>query len=464
MPDQPRLLALFENAGLLDGQRLDERRILKLSAGQLDDIGAQAGLVTDANDYPAAAGSLTHSASLALGGGAQRCRSTECRIGRLDKLAQFAALYSDRVYMHNFIADHQRPAHHGELDSLEERRYWLLEDLQVLRRAVPLIEAGLIAPITAPEDVCNSCISVGAFGTGADERFERERSRLVGRFFNEVSVAVRYEDPQWVLDVAGPEDLLEHGGLIQVSDEPPKALTQTPRLLERARRGEWVTLSDTAKKKVGLHVYLADTVLGSVLFEMAAAQVLRTSYLNDADLHVSVLAAVSGDKELTKRNELVQEHLTSLVPFLADVPPDTVVKLREREGEAFVAYRQALNRAVDDVRSRKTDFTESDARSIYSDVIQPELVGIDRAIRNARRTLSRDLGRSIVGWSAAIGFGMYTGLLPAQLAVAAKALGLTKVLADGVTAAGGLISGEAAVRNEDMFFLWKVRQTAHRSN
>jgi hypothetical protein len=219
-------------------------------------------------------------------------------------------------------------------------------------------------------------------------------------------------------------------------------------------------LSATAKKKVKLHVDLANRVMGSVLFEMAAAQSLRTSYLNDADLHVNVLAAISGDVDLARRNQLVQRHLTSLVPFLANVPPSAIMKVREQDDGAFASFRQALNRAVDDVRSQKSDFTESDARAIYSDVIQPELVRIDRAIGNARRSLRRDLGRSVLGWTGAIAFGMYTGLLPDQLAVAAQALGLAKVLADGIASAGKLVDKTEVVRNEDLFFLWKVREAA----
>jgi hypothetical protein len=209
MPDQSHLLALFENAGLLDGQRLDEQRIMKLSASRLDDLGEQAALVTGVA-LPPAVGVFAHSASLALGGGAERCCSVQCRSERLTQLAQFAALYSDRVYIHNFVSGHQRAPHHGERDSVDERRRWLLEDLSVLRHAVPLIERGLLIPITPLESVCNDCIAVGAFGTGADERFRRERSRLVNQFLNEVSVALVYDDPEWILEAEGPPDLLEH--------------------------------------------------------------------------------------------------------------------------------------------------------------------------------------------------------------------------------------------------------------
>lgn len=73
-----------------------------------------------------------------------------------------------------------------------------------------------------------------------------------------------------------------------------------------------------------------------------------------------------------------------------------------------------------------------------------------------------DVGRSVAGWSAAITFGMYTGLLPAQLALAAKALGLTKVMADIGSGAGKLLSPEDEIKKQDLYFLWKVRRLSRR--
>jgi hypothetical protein len=189
---------------------------------------------------------------------------------------------------------------------------------------------------------------------------------------------------------------------------------------------------------------------------------LGTSYLSDTKLPIEVLSAISGDVDLARRNSLVQKHLTSLVPFLGEVSAASVLKLRQREEESFLTYRQALNKAIDDVRAQRSDFSERDARSLYSDVIAPELARLDRVVKTARREILKDVGRSIAGWSAAISFGMYAGFLPEQLLLAAKALGLTKVLADIGTAISRLASPEDAIRKENLFFLWKVRQLSER--
>jgi hypothetical protein len=234
-----------------------------------------------------------------------------------------------------------------------------------------------------------------------------------------------------------------------------------PRIVQRALDGETVRLSRDVRLKLKRHEDLAGDILGSVVFEMAVSKILRTSYVSETELPIKILSAVSGDRDLARRNSLIQKHLTSIVPFIGDASPAAVVQLRRREEESFLTYRQTLNKAIDDVRAERSNLKESDARAIYSDVMAPGLARLDRAIRAARRDLLKDLGRSVGAWTGAITFGMYTGLLPDQLLGVAKALGLTKILADFGRTAAKLMSPEDPIKNEDLYFLWRVRQMSH---
>jgi hypothetical protein len=240
MYEIPLLLELLENAGLINGSRINVRRVLRLSAGQLSDLGAQAAIVTKAEDLERESGSLAHSATLSLGGSTEPCASMGCRIRHVDQLAQFAAFYSDRVYIHNFLSDHEHEPHSGEMSSLEERRYRLLDDLRVIVRIRSLIAAGLIIPVTITGDVCNQCIALDTLGTDADKRFIHERRRLARRFFEEMSVELSYDDGEWEICCDAPEELLEHGGTIISYKEPPEPLRRMPRILQRALAGELV--------------------------------------------------------------------------------------------------------------------------------------------------------------------------------------------------------------------------------
>src|SRR3982751_4252424 len=168
MPDLPPLLDLLDNAKLLQGERINVRRVLRLSGRQITDIGEQAAAVTKPSVDASSRDRFSHTATLSLGGSTAPCAGLDCRIKHIDQLVPFAALYSDRVYVHNFLSDHAEHAHSGYVVSLEERRYKFLDDLQILLRVRPLIQAGLIVPVTATGERCNQCVALGAFGTGAD--------------------------------------------------------------------------------------------------------------------------------------------------------------------------------------------------------------------------------------------------------------------------------------------------------
>ena len=49
---------------------------------------------------------FSHSASLSLAGDRNPCEHIDCRLERVRSLSQFAALYSDRVYVQNLLYYH----------------------------------------------------------------------------------------------------------------------------------------------------------------------------------------------------------------------------------------------------------------------------------------------------------------------------------------------------------------------
>lgn len=103
-------------------------------------------------------------------------------------------------------------------------------------------------------------------------------------------------------------------------------------------------------------------------------------------------------------------------------------------------------------------FTEQDAREIYSDIINPQLTKLDLKVKSAKRDLLKLSYRKGLAWTATISFGIYSGFIPSNLAAAATALGFSKVAADFLEMAMNKSDSEDNIRNDDMYFLWKVRQ------
>lgn len=75
-----------------------------------------------------------------------------------------------------------------------------------------------------------------------------------------------------------------------------------------------------------------------------------------------------------------------------------------------------------------------------------------------KKSLVKNTASKIIGWAGAISLGWYAGLLPADLATAATALGLIKLVAELTeNTLTKSITGDS-IRDEPMYYLWKVKK------
>ena len=102
------LFEQIENAGLVVDGAPNFEAVSKMTAFDIVEFAAQSRDLTSASLLPQESGLLTHSASFSLGGSAWPCSTLECRLEKSRQLAQFAAFYSDKIYIRNFLVDHLR--------------------------------------------------------------------------------------------------------------------------------------------------------------------------------------------------------------------------------------------------------------------------------------------------------------------------------------------------------------------
>jgi hypothetical protein len=100
------LFEQIDNAGLTVNGSLNIEAISKMTAIDIIKFAEQSRELTLAQNIVQQEGLLTHTASFSLGGSSHPCSDIMCRIEKARQLTQFAAFYSDRIYIHNFIADH----------------------------------------------------------------------------------------------------------------------------------------------------------------------------------------------------------------------------------------------------------------------------------------------------------------------------------------------------------------------
>lgn len=455
------LFELLENAGFVKGGAINRDLIARSKRTELIDVAIQSAELCPASSVANNGSTFSHTASLSLSGGRSPCASIDCRQSKVKELAQFAAFYSDRVITNNGLFTAIGRIEKGDSDVAKQTFHDELELLLTLR---PLIECGLITPITPDTNKCFHCLGKSALPLGEVAKFDNAFRRLTRKFTNEARVSLQWKKSLPVrIEIQGQDTLVEHGIAYRSIGSIGRLTRKCPKLAAKLKKDGHVILSKTQRKEFGIDAQFAHEFFDDIGFEMAVSQCLKTSVVTSRPMDIEILNDVAPCADLSRRNALIQKHMTCLVPFLGGISTKEMLKLREAEADAFIVFRQAFGKAVDEfIKDKAGRFSEKEAASVYQQVIEPELARLNQKVKTAQTSIFKKSRAGALGWAAAISAGFYFGFVESSLIAAARALGLTKVAAD---LASGLIatSGEDSIRDENMYFLWKVRHFAERT-
>lgn len=231
-----------------------------------------------------------------------------------------------------------------------------------------------------------------------------------------------------------------------------------PGIHRRVDGGETVQLSATASKRLALNSFLVTSFVRDVAYNMALSQSFRAAFVTDLPRQVELLKSLRADVD----PGLGTSQFETVMPFLGNITTDDLIRVRKREAESFVQYRAALVRAISEMRDRRAGFTKKDAENLYSDVVAPKLAKLDQAVATAKREAVNSAAPSVMlaAVVAAVSVGLYAGISLPDLLIAAKALGLGTFgagISNAVAGAYKRRTAENVVRNEDFYFLWKVK-------
>jgi hypothetical protein len=442
----------------IKGNEVAIDKVRNTSVSTLIDIAKTIFDITSAADFGRENSIFAHSASFSIGGGRRPCADLDSRMTHIDQLARFSALYSDRVYIYNFMSDYLT----GDIDPTKESEFRtnFTNDLIMLNSVRPLIERNILVPYSFPKiDCINGLVST----TMSDDWgifVNQEHKRLNDLFLNNVDVIFKREAKERYLFIEkGPEDFVTHGTSYRHVYLLWPEIKNMHQLMRKVDSGQEVTLSKTILKKSKYHDFNVNYILKNISFGLSTSRVFRTSFLTDSDIHVDILNSISRDPFINKRNQIVKEHLSTMVPFVNDIGIGDLLKIRDREQESFILFRYRLNSAINEVKKAKKKFSDREAMEIYSEFILPEIAKVDRKIKAAKRDLIITTRRKAISCIGTITFGIYAGMVSFGLQSIAAAIGLKKI-SDNLCDIMDKSDFDDSIRNEDMYILWKVKQSS----
>jgi hypothetical protein len=450
------LFELLRSKGILARRGISVSAIDSLTAHQIVDITST--VVDQTETVPEQHHtSFTHAAANSLSGARAECEALAHRLTKAEELARFSVMYSDKTYIESFFGDYE---HESEFWGEERIKEVFYNDVRVLLSLKPLIEQGFIEIYTPFFHHCITCVD-RTLGKSFQRKMERERLALARDYHSRTSVNLTGLDELYCeFEVKAPEPYLDHEMIISENANAGihEKLRLMPRLMQKLKTEGNVPLANHITRQLDVHKFLANLLIESVSSGMLTSRLSNSSYLTSSPLEVSLLQSLSNEPSMDHRNKIAYKCLTSIVPFVEDIPIGKLIKLRQREEESFIQYRSALNKAIDEFQSRGTSFSEKEARELYSDVIAPRLAALERGIKTAKRDLIGQTSRTILAVAGAISFGLYTGLIPSELAEMAKVLGVTKVGADILEKILQLGNYRQGIQNDSLYFLWKVKR------
>lgn len=355
-------LTPLRRAGLVKNGEVVDRAFDSLSLSKLMDLYDEVTETSSITPSPVEMSGKLHCASISLSGGLTECSSISCRKGRADELARFSALYSDHVLFYNFLSDIAPSFGHVPDEDSDRLRYRMYADISILNSIAPLIEQGVLIPYSTPRAFCPSCYAHKYIGKSAGARFEKARTLLQKELLESMTVElVKKEDGYWAL-CSGEHEYFAHGEFSCWIGKDHSAIDDRPKIKKLLQDGSMVRASKSLRKDLNIHGQVVAGMLGGASYQMAVSKITGASFLTHSKQELSTLRRMAEDNDNRSINNIIENNWKTIVPFAEDVPLQSILLLKSREKEAFIKFRVALEKAVNEVNSSKSEFTVENAR------------------------------------------------------------------------------------------------------
>lgn len=450
------VLEILQENGLISAERVKEilfrrpmREVLSLREGIRQTLRTGADRAREQQSR-ASIDTASFLASSSLRGDSG-CSRWECHNRKVQALARYGALYCDTI-----VVPLRLDSFDWEPDE-SEQRYALARALLGVVELWPLIEAGMAVLIPDDLQLCEQHLRQAV---PLRPRIQEVAKGLSRRASKQISVTYHPSKDggaPFRLDFKGPTYYIEHGQISYLTDTMEAWLSRT---VARSRSKGPLRLTETTLKRNGVLSPIFGRIANDVALQEYWGIAYNARYVTDLPAEADFFRTLYHDDGLARETAALCARLNHVVPLLSDVPLESVMKVRNEDAESFRNYRSAVTQIVKNyVRSGKR-IGDAEAKEIYTDILLPQLHSLEAAAKNARRSARKKAALKVVATSALLAIGIYTGVLPVQIAEAMKLVGGLKAAQDIAEAIGAIEKNPAEVRNHNLYFLLRLKQKA----
>lgn len=392
------------------------------------------------------------------------CLAWNCRLRRIEETAQFAALYCDKLYILNYFEDYSPESQVIPLNHRQEieLRYQYAGDLKILFALKPLLDAGIVRFTKTKYHFCQTCAT-----KILPPPVLREIDHLVNVITKEYLKTCKARlvrekklpDPySMLLKIQGPEELYEQGGMVRLQRDFPKWLLRKSGFGESRSRKRVYHLTKSDMHKIQIPKTDIEHIATDIIFQHILSQLLNTKYLTDRNIDSRFLSSITAVPEFRQYNEILNSEFICKIPVLQNIPIKDILKLRQKEFEAFLVFRNTLSEVITNYLAKQKPLAQCEAHSIYQDVIYPELCKLNALAKSLKKsTLFKNVGDLVVT-SSLLTFGLCSGILPPDVKMLYGAVGGFHLSRELINSLTSTLKSPEEIRNHNLFFLWKLSQ------
>lgn len=436
--------------GIIDAPDVFEV-IRKMKHEEVTELAKQCYLLTEKRPHIVSPSLFNFSVNSSIPGGMHRCAEINCRLNTSHAFSIFSAMYAETVYLPNFF-EH---IYHNLTDGFDfenEDQYLNFEkrlagDIVLMFNLRPLFEAGILRINPQLGAYCNGCLQK-----------KREDEEKLNNQFSHIEEEIIPLLAEKVKLTLGSDGALFLGDPDNYLNSEVLKFSIVPKELKKyVKKYRYTLSSEDALKLKPLWAYFLNPIFNDLAVQKFTTNSLDLNYLTDKKLEAEIIDRMAqSDTKLMPKNLLVKEVIQEL-PFIENISLESLVKLRAKEHESFIVYRDNIRLAIKEVQNLATPY---EAKQIVDDVINPAINKIDQIIKNNRNSFIKQGVKKIAYNSLILSAGLFadkfSGIDMSKILGALGAYKGTEIFGDFSNST----KKPEAVLNNNYYFLWKIKNSS----